>query len=662
MTLRQQFSMLTTVLVIVLLMGSLVLSIINGRDAFEQQLNARAYDAATSLALAMSQVPNQDEVELSRQIDVLFDRGFFSDITFTDVHGNQLYRREHQALAHQPAPGWFRSLVSFNLLPAETDVTTGWTRMGTVSVSSHTDFAYRDLWNMIQDQAIWFMAVLVVSLVALQLLLRWLFKPVAEVEDQALAICDRQWRVLDNIPNVIELKNMVLAMNKMVIKLQTMFNEQSETTERLRQESFADELSGMQNRRGFDQRLEYLLRSNEEHCGLLMLMQIEDFADYNQREGRKAGDEVIVLTADSVQQWQQDYGNSFSGRHAGADFTVYVPVANRAHADELIQHFYSHMASTALSQRIGLAFHVGGVFLQGQQDTLSSALMRADEALRQAQRHPRGRALLYYQDYGNTAELSATEWSELLKNILREEELELQYMPVVRSTQGQFELQQLEVYSRVRHRGELISAARFWPMVEQHQMAAAFDITVIRKVMEALDSGELCKAGRVCINLSPASVLDRAFHEDVMHLLKQHPEAGRKLAFELPEYSIGDVETQLQGLAHEILPAGVVFGVDQVGTGTAAFSYMQRLPIEYVRIDGSLNRGLFDAQDQRFFTQSMVHIGHSLDLMVFGEGLEQGVDVDELYRSGIDGVSGYFYCKPQPSITAVAEWSAGFGV
>ena len=56
MTLRQQFSLLTGLLVVILLAGSLVLTISNGRDYFQQQLNARAYDAATSLALSMSTV------------------------------------------------------------------------------------------------------------------------------------------------------------------------------------------------------------------------------------------------------------------------------------------------------------------------------------------------------------------------------------------------------------------------------------------------------------------------------------------------------------------------------------------------------------------------------------------------------------------------------
>ena len=71
MTLRQQFSFLTSFLVVVLLAGNLVVTVMNGRDYFEQQLNSRAYDAATSLALSMSQIDADDIVQQTRLMDVL---------------------------------------------------------------------------------------------------------------------------------------------------------------------------------------------------------------------------------------------------------------------------------------------------------------------------------------------------------------------------------------------------------------------------------------------------------------------------------------------------------------------------------------------------------------------------------------------------------------
>ncbi|MGB0502540.1 MAG: LapD/MoxY N-terminal periplasmic domain-containing protein, partial [Thalassolituus sp.] len=374
MTLRQQFSFLTSFLVVVLLAGNLVVTVMNGRDYFEQQLNSRAYDAATSLALSMSQIDADDIVQQTRLMDVLFDRGFFADITFLRTDGEDLHRRSRQAFDNSASPEWFRSIVSLELIPAEADVTKGWQRVGTITVISHSDFAYRDLWNMISAELIWFAWVLFIALVLLQLLLRLLFRPLVRLEKQALAISERDLQVQTKIPRARELRRVVLAMNKMVLKLQAIFAEQAEVTERLREESYLDAATGLLNRRGFDQQFEHVLARDDEHSGVLLIMQIQNFSEYNLSAGRQAGDDLLSLLSKSLEQWRNDFPHSILGRRAGADFALFVPCADRAQADEIMQQSFSLLSVSALSQRNELSFHMGGVFLQAQQDVYDAIL------------------------------------------------------------------------------------------------------------------------------------------------------------------------------------------------------------------------------------------------------------------------------------------------
>ena len=115
MTLRRQFSLLTGLLILVLTAGSLAVTIVNSRDHFQQQLNARAYDAATSLAVALSNTDAADRVSQSRLIDVLFDRGFYEEIRFSLSSGDEIRRHAANAFEYKAAPGWFRKLVSLEL-------------------------------------------------------------------------------------------------------------------------------------------------------------------------------------------------------------------------------------------------------------------------------------------------------------------------------------------------------------------------------------------------------------------------------------------------------------------------------------------------------------------------------------------------------------------
>jgi len=124
-------------------------------------------------------------------------------------------------------------------------------------------------------------------------------------------------------------------------------------------------------------------------------MQLQNFAEFNLNAGRQAGDDLLALLSESLEQWRQDYPHALLGRRAGADFAVFVPCTDRNQANEVMQQAFSMLSVSALSQRNELSFHLGGVFLQGDQDDPIEAFSRADAALRQAQRQPKPRFQLY---------------------------------------------------------------------------------------------------------------------------------------------------------------------------------------------------------------------------------------------------------------------------
>lgn len=655
MSLRHQFSLLTSLLVLILLAGSLLLSLNNSQNAFEQQLNARAYDAANALALSMSQLASADEVQLARVIDALYDRGFFAKIEFEAIDGTLLHRRSDSGAADDSAPQWLKDWFPVELLEAEADVTKGWQRLGSVRVLSHSDFAYRDLWTLLRTELQWHALVLLITILLLQWMLYVLLKPLREVEKQAEAICNRQWLIQRKIPNAPELKRMVLAMNQMVQKLRTIFSEQTALTEQLRAESFSDTLSGLLNRRGFDQRLAHVLERQEGHSGVLLLLQLQNLAYLNQQLGRQGTDDVIHNLGRQLGFWLQGYTTAFAGRRSGSDFAIYLPASGRAQAQALAQQLFDQLSNTVLLRRQGHLFHIGGVFLQDDYDNTSLALSCADAALRQAQRQANGEVKLYEQN-GDMPEPSASEWRSIILQALQDEALQLQFQPVINSETNQ--VVQLEVFSRLLVNGENISAGRFWPMVEQHHLSAQFDAFVVRQVIRYLEQEPLKDQQRCCINISPASVMNEQFQKHLHQWLSASPQVAQHIALEVPESSIVNIEPALVNLMNDLKPLGVAFGVDQVGTGNMAFSYLQRLPIHYMRIDGSFNRGLANAQDNRFFVQAMVQIAHSLDLQVLAEGVEQEDDVTALRNIGVAALSGYYFSRPNEELKHALSWKA----
>jgi len=160
----------------------------------------------------------------------------------------------------------------------------------------------------------------------------------------------------------------------------------------------------------------------------------------------------------------------------------------------------------------------------------------------------------------------------------------------------------------------------------------------------------------LCINLSPASVLDESFHHDLVMLLEKYPTEARRISLEVPEFALYSAEHAIARLALRLQVCGVEVGIDQVGTGSMAFAYLQRLPLAYVRIDGSFNRGVHQAQDHRFYIQSMVQIAHNLDLLVLAEGLEDEPDVQAVRQTGVDGLGGYYFTRPMSDLVQAVQW------
>jgi EAL domain-containing protein (putative c-di-GMP-specific phosphodiesterase class I) len=198
-------------------------------------------------------------------------------------------------------------------------------------------------------------------------------------------------------------------------------------------------------------------------------------------------------------------------------------------------------------------------------------------------------------------------------------------------------------------------------MIERHQLAPQFDLLVIQTLLQQLqDSKQLRQEQhqrqKFCINLSPASVLSESFHESLEALFDEYPQWHEFLAVEVAEFSISHIESSLARLAHRLKARGVELGIDQVGTGSLAFAYLQRLPLSYLRIAGSFNRGLHLALDHKFFIQSMVQIAHNLDLMVLGEGIENENDIEALRQTGIDGMGGYYFSPPINTLAGALSW------
>lgn len=650
MTLYRQLLLFSLITLICLCAGLWLGDHKRTREFLVDQMASHAQDTATSLGLTLSTLAKGTDIAaMEAMVNALFDRGYYQHIRVVDVQGQVLIDR-HSELVVSGVPAWFIHLTPLTGPQADALIMHGWQQTGSVWVQSHPGYAYRTLWHSALTAAFWFGVVAVAVALLGSLGLRRLLRPLAEVEIQAQALCDRRFHIQTVLPRTRELRRVVMAMNRTTERLREMFDEQAAIADGLRQNAYQDPMTGLGNRRFFEAQVKTKLEETGQGTrGVLLLFQIHDLQAINLAHGYAAGDRLIEATAASLRGACSHLPEAILARLSGGDMALLLPNADMATAAGLAAGVCETLQTEGEMQPDGGTQTVscGGVAYEQPID-LGELLTRADSAL----------AAACYQNDGKPMVLPAavateekpvgkTEWKPLLEEIIANRSIVLYAQPTVSRADRQ-EVVQLEILTRVIDRGDRHRSAEiFLPAVEQLGLAAAFD----RMILECLFSlpPSVLARHRLTINLSPISLTDTAFAAWALERLHQCAANGLSLQVEFPEFRAMRHLQAIKSFAEAIRPLGHGLGIDHFGQGLTRFGYLKSLLPDYVKIDRAIINELHDDQsDSHFLVSSLCAAAHSLDIRVIVEGVETERQWQTVTTLPIDAVQGFYLGHPEP--------------
>ncbi|MCP5161436.1 MAG: EAL domain-containing protein [Hahellaceae bacterium] len=648
MSLRGLLTLATSVLLLLLLVGNLLLNVSNTRHFLQQQLAIHAQDAATSLGLSLS-AQGADEVMTERLVAAMFDSGYYQRIEIQDVQGTPRLVREH-ASAIIGVPAWFVQLVPLQTPQGQAELMQGWTRKGQVLIHSHPGFAYLKLWQALKVQTSMFVVSLVLVLLLLQWLLSRLLKPLQQAETQAEAVAQNNFSFRSPERGTREVRRVTRALNHMADRLGQVFREQLGLIEQLRQTAFRDVVTGLGNRQDFDRRLEVELSSEHQTPATLLLLQIGQFAEFNQQQGRAQGDALLQRVANQLCTALQPWPEAYAGRRAGADFAVYIPGLTPSRAEPFVASLMGGLttASDLQSQQGGTEvkprFYAGWIAFTPPEDA-RALLAKADLALRSAQLQERPSVAYAELQKPDTPaitvpDMGAGEWAMLLQEKLAADQLHLQQQPV-QDTFGQPRYQQL--LARLEMNGERVAAQRFLPMVENSGMSVTLDLNVLEKAVALLqDDPEL----RLGVSLSLATLRAAELPAWLREHLASHRIAER-LHLSILEFALQHDESYVERLLALAGELGFRVAIDRFGLAPVAFGYLQRLAFDHIKVDQRFVRGVATHQEHQFFLRAIVQIAHSQGMKVIAVGVETEDEWETLITLGFDGGMGYYLGRPE---------------
>lgn len=647
MTLYRQLVSVVILLFILIFMETLVVNFRSTHVFLVEQLESHAQDTATSLGLSLS--PHMQENDLATMVsmvDAIFDRGYYEEIRVETTDGKPLVERKLEVVI-EGVPGWFVDMVKLELPRAHALVMSGWKQAGLVYVHSHPGYAYNKLWQSSIQMLITFLISATLVAVLGALLLRALLKPLKAVERQANALCARRYEIQEKLPRTREMRSVVTAMNRMTMKVKAMFEEQARSAERLKGLAFHDPVTALYNRRYFDIQLQARLKSPEEfHNGALLLVQLNNLHELNDRRGFEAGDELLKKTAGVLKRVSGDIPNIVLARLGGGDFALVLPDTIFKEAEELAALICKEL-SQLYRQGLTDAENVVnvGVALYDEGMEYKDFLANADMALRSAQSKG-ANAWFRHEARELTGVHGRHEWKELIEEVVRTQRIVLYHQPVV-DIKDPARVLHNEIFVRILDKNDkLLPAGVIMPMAEEIGVARELDWTILNEVITRVEkSGEDTP---YAINLSPASLQTPAFVERVLKRLAEVSHLATKLVFEFADCGVASEPEGFRHFAAGLRRLGFGIGIDHFGRGFCSFGQLQTLHPDYVKIDGAYSSKVAEDLDNQFFVETLCSVAHSLDIVAIAEAVEEQAQWDILKELHVDGIQGFVLGQPAP--------------
>ncbi|MDP2411891.1 MAG: bifunctional diguanylate cyclase/phosphodiesterase [Pseudolabrys sp.] len=401
----------------------------------------------------------------------------------------------------------------------------------------------------------------------------------------------------------------------------------------------SDKLTGLPNHAKMLELLDLALaeRAGPEITSFV-LIEVDGLADVDAQCGN---DELVAAVANALQQALPP--SATVGRIGSDKFAVAITGADEV--EPAIRAALDAMTRPDLTgTAVRVSAHAGFAQTPRHATTRGELTRRAELALRAAAEKGPG-AIVGFDMSFDVASADHKFITRELPRALEANELELHYQPIVAANGGK--MVGVEALLRWTHpvRGP-IGPAVFIPVAEQMGFMEVLGAFVLRRaLMEAKRWPDLY----VAVNLSPLQVRDASIVDLVRAALRESGVAPERLVLEITEGVLIDNPEEMVQRIDDLHALGVSVALDDFGSGYSNLGYLQRFPLDKLKIDRSFVAGLGTSANGGVIIQAIVALGRALGLSVLVEGVETEQQRVLLRLAGCDEMQGYLFAKPAPA-------------
>lgn len=423
-------------------------------------------------------------------------------------------------------------------------------------------------------------------------------------------------------------------------------------------ESSHDSLTGLINRRQFEERLQTALASTKhdeagERHHALLYMDLDQFKLINDSYGHVAGDQLLkelsMLLIDNLAN-----GDSLA-RLGGDEFGVILEDCSLEKARRKAKTLCRVVRDYRFvweGKPFDIGASIGLVPITAQWHDLAEIMRVADSACYVAKEQGRNRVHVYQsRDLALRQRDGEMRWIQRIQHALSENRFRLYCQNIVplggdvaAETHYEILLRMLDDDDSVMRPAAFIAAA------ERYHLMPAVDRWVIANALQLLSErrqrGE-CN-GIFSINISGQSLDDEEFLGYVVDQLHHTDVSPENICFEITETAAASNLMVVRRFMSILRGMGCRFALDDFGRGISSFAYLKNLDVDYLKIDGMFVKDLVNDKVGHAMVESINHIGHVMGVQTIAEFVESQEVLECLIDLGVDHVQGYQLGRPRP--------------
>lgn len=425
-------------------------------------------------------------------------------------------------------------------------------------------------------------------------------------------------------------------------------SERKQTEQTIRHLAFHDPLTGLPNRRLFNDRLHQAaaMRHRKDNTFALMLLDLDRFKTVNDTLGHDVGDALLKAVGARLLNVTRQ-GDTLA-RMGGDEFALIAleisqPEDTARIADKLIQtlkepfHLFGHELYVTTS--IGITLYPGDAV------EAEALIKNADIALYRAKDLGRNNFQFFTGDM-NAAMVQRLRLESAMRWAIERGEFTLHYQPQADVVTGK--ISGTEALIRWHHPElGMVAPAQFIPLAEETGMIVQIGEWVLRTACKQAKVWE--RAGlpmRVAVNLSARQFHQGDLAETISDILQELHLSPELLEIELTEGILMEDTNQTTAILDRLHCMGVQISIDDFGTGYSSMSYLKRLPIQVLKIDRSFVHDIHTDPDDRAIVTAVIALAHSMKLKVVAEGVETEEQLAFLREYNCDIMQGYLFSRP----------------